>query len=115
MNSMHACSKILLCCLIIGWQLSMCFFYFGNMFLLLQGKEVGDLLSWKSLVSGQLDIILRDNTVLRLVYVLPVVLTIFSCSRSVVTSQTAEDLKFGYQGHAMHLVCSLSYSVIDQC
>ncbi|XP_058194108.1 SUN domain-containing protein 4 [Rhododendron vialii] len=29
------------------------------------GKEVGDLLSWKSLVSSQLDIILRDNTVLR--------------------------------------------------
>lgn len=91
------------------------FRYFGNMFLLLQGKEVGDLLSWKSLVSSQLDIILRDNIVLRLVSVLPVVLIIFSCSHSVVTSQTAEDLKFGYQGHAMHLVCSLSYSVIDQC
>ncbi|KAF7123408.1 hypothetical protein RHSIM_Rhsim12G0002200 [Rhododendron simsii] len=29
------------------------------------GKEVGDLLSWKSLVSSQLDIILRDNTILR--------------------------------------------------
>lgn len=59
------------------------FCYFGNMFLLLQGREVGDLLSWKSLVSSQLDIILRDNTILRLVSVLPVVLTIFSCSRSV--------------------------------
>lgn len=32
----------------------------------LQARDVGDLISWKSLVSTQLDDLLRDNFVLRL-------------------------------------------------
>ena len=60
--------------------------------LLLQNREVGDLTSWKSLVSMQLDNILRDNAILRLLSLLPMIVVIWIMLYFVVTCACALQL-----------------------
>jgi hypothetical protein len=52
--------------LIISWILAVVFQLSFTVNYNLQAKDVNDLISWKSLASTQLDGLLRDNLILRL-------------------------------------------------